>query len=124
MAAAASRAEELGPRGFSLASIRTASFGTLYRRACASIGSVTMRSASAADVAADRLRNERRDGERTLKSLPVAMAHLTMLRSWPQSYRKISIFDRRAENSPISAPGNAAFVLTFPPRTDRPGGPS
>src|ERR1700689_4927228 len=93
MAAAASRAEALGPRGFSLASIRTASFGTLCRRACANIGSVIMRMASAADVAADRLRNERRDGEGTLKSLSVAIAYLTLLRSSPQSYRKISIFD-------------------------------
>src|ERR1039458_796470 len=74
MAVAASRAEAEGPSGFSLASIRMASFGKLCTRARASIGSVTMRNASAADAAADRLRNERRDAEGRLKSL--AITHL------------------------------------------------
>src|ERR1019366_5047629 len=72
MAVAASRAEAPGPSGFSFASIRIASFGKLCTRARASIGSVTIRNASAADAAADRLRNERRDAEGRLKSLPIA----------------------------------------------------
>src|SRR5271156_6913767 len=70
MAAAASRAEVHGPSGFSLESIRIASFGRVCRRAWASIGSVTMRNASAADAAAERLRNERRDADE-IRSLAI-----------------------------------------------------
>src|SRR5664279_336094 len=81
MAAAASRAEAPGPSGFSLASILIApfpiaSFGRLRTRACASIGSVTMRNASAADATAERLRNVRRDAEGRRSLSLGAMTHL------------------------------------------------
>src|ERR1700687_977047 len=73
-AAAASRAEAAGPSGFSFLSIWTPSIGKRFRAARASIGSVTMRNASAAEAAADRLRNERREVEETLR--PLAITHL------------------------------------------------
>src|ERR1700693_4461521 len=76
MAEAASRAEAPGPSGVSLASIRIASFGKLCTRAGGSIGSGTMRNASAADAAADKLRNERRDAKGRLRSLLLAIIHL------------------------------------------------
>src|SRR5208283_6135696 len=63
MAMTASRAAAQGPSGFSLASIITPSW-IKWRAARASMGSVTMRKASAADAAADTPRKERRDVER------------------------------------------------------------
>src|ERR1019366_10192670 len=75
MATTASRATAQGPRGFSLASILTPSWKNSCRAARASMGSVTTRSASAAEAAADRLRKERRDGEETIRSS--TMTHLT-----------------------------------------------
>src|ERR1700704_4040803 len=58
-----SRAETQGPSGFSLASIMIASAGGWCSRARASIGSVTTRSATAAEAAVDSVKNERRDVE-------------------------------------------------------------
>src|SRR5579863_7256839 len=61
MAATASRAAWLGPSGFSLAAIVTPSLEYGRRAAAASMGSVTMWQAAAADAAAERCRNERRE---------------------------------------------------------------
>src|ERR1700689_849094 len=63
IAATASRAAWQGPSGFSLASIRTASLpcGMRWRAAAASMGSVIPWKTAAADAAADRCRNERRE---------------------------------------------------------------
>src|ERR1035438_7627710 len=75
MATTASRAAAQGPRGFSLASILTPSWKNSCRAARASMGSVTTRSASAAEAAADRLRKERRDGEETILSSTMNSPH-------------------------------------------------
>src|SRR3954464_1995710 len=63
MDAMASRAAWHGPRGFSLESIMTASAacGGRFRAAAASMGSLTIWKALAADAAADNCRNERRE---------------------------------------------------------------
>src|ERR1700758_1246912 len=62
IAAMASRADCEGPSGFSLESMTTASAACgLRREAAASIGSVVMRKAAAADAATDRCRKERRE---------------------------------------------------------------
>src|SRR5208337_81058 len=81
MAATASRAPGHGPSGFSLASIRIASFGNSCprARAPASIGSVTMRNATAAEAAADKLRNDRRDAEGSWKSASFSRAAIIYL---------------------------------------------
>src|ERR1700734_2965713 len=70
MAEMASRAAEQGPSGFSLESIMTPSLGTdlrenVGRAAAASMGSVTIWKAAAAEAVAESCRNERREnGER------------------------------------------------------------
>src|ERR1035438_8574185 len=62
MAETASRADWQGPSGFSFESISTASWECGRRRAAAaSIGSVIPWNAAAADAAADKCRNERRE---------------------------------------------------------------
>src|SRR5450631_3069678 len=57
-----------------------------------------MRNASAADAAADRLRNERRDAEERLKSL--AITHL--VRAILQQNRPFELFSLSCEASPVS----------------------
>src|ERR1700730_9134628 len=105
MAAAASRAEAPGPSGLSFASIRIASFGKMCTRAGASIGSVTMRRASGAEAAADKLRNERRDAEERLRSLWLAIIHLVAA-IFTQNQRKIRP-QIMSDSRPIFAAGSS-----------------
>src|ERR1700722_10809169 len=92
MAPAASRAAGHGPRGFSLASIRMASRETFFTCAFASMGSVTIRKASAADAAADKLRNERRDVEVsiTFTSWSQAWFRLCFAQSYLETYATVA----------------------------------
>ena len=61
MAITASRATAHGPSGFSLELRSTASLGQLGQLAWASMGSVTMRNASAAEAAVESCRNDLRE---------------------------------------------------------------
>src|SRR5215469_1606473 len=64
MAESAARAESQGPRGFSLASILMVPGGRTLAAAWASMGSVTMRRARAAEASEDPCKNERREKRR------------------------------------------------------------
>ena len=113
-AATASRAAWQGPSGFSFESISTASLACGRRReAAASIGSDIPRNAAAAEAAADRCRNERREkraignlqeGECIRKFAQVARA-LGVRRVHVQSVRR-----KRAARAP-----NLVLIL-LPPR--------
>src|SRR5215831_17484806 len=64
MAESAARADSQGPRGFSLASILMVPGGRTLAAAWASMGSVTMRRARAAEASEDPCKNERREKRR------------------------------------------------------------
>jgi hypothetical protein len=80
-----------------------------------------MRSASAAEAAADKLRNERRDAEERLRSLLLAIIHLVAA-ILPQNQRQIRP-QIMSDSRPIFAAGSSvnlcvpcgsgSFVLTF-----------